>query len=236
MLMRVGADGSGASYEPQSSPTANSSKSNSPRNGQPDSRPAATSPSQQATRTALRAYRPGNATSKQNLENALWKEALSSAPAPKLLDNPSAYEAEGAKLQREYGGSLPSGMAPADLDSMWATAAANARARYDQAPVVRALQRYGDATLGTRPKGQGASNSPVTTNAQNAALAQVMDYYMAQHGQYAIPGAAAYSAEERRALTDPQGLAAAEQAFEQAHLSAAARCAANRASRACPWR
>src|SRR5215469_2523894 len=220
MLMRVAADGSGASYEPQSSSAPNSPKSTSPKTGQQDSRPAATGPSQQATRTALRAYRPGNATSKQNLENALWKEALSSASAPKLLDRPSAYEAERAKLQREYGGSLPSGMTPADLDSTWASAAANARARYDQAPAVRALQRYGEAALGKRPRGQAAPDSTITTNTQNAALGQVMDYYMAQQGQYAIPGTAAYSAEERKALTDPKGLAAAEQAFEQAHLSA----------------
>src|SRR5215472_1099259 len=42
MLMRVAADGSGASYEPQSSSAPNSPKSTSPKTGQQDSRPAAT--------------------------------------------------------------------------------------------------------------------------------------------------------------------------------------------------
>ena len=213
-MIRVLADGGGATYEPH--PTT----STPPNNHRPPARAATPSAAQQATRAALRQYSAGNAVAKKNLETALWHEALSSASARRLLDDPATYQAERARLEQEYGKSLPKGMTSTALDSVWASTVANARATADQAPTTRALQQYGQAKLAKRTKGQPAPNSTVTKNAQRAVLAQVMDYYMAQHGQYFVPGSAGYSKEQATALADRKGLAAAEQTFEQAHVAA----------------
>jgi hypothetical protein len=212
-MIRVMTGGGGATYEPQAYA---STKTNS----HPAARPATPSPAQQATRGALRNYAAGKAGANKELETALWHEALSGASAARLLSSTAAYAAERAKLQQEYGGSLPKGMTRTGLDSAWASTVANARANFDQAPTARALQQYGHAKPAKRPKGQPPQNEPVTTKAQHAALAQVTDYYMAQHGQYFVPGTTGYTKEQAKALADPKGLAAAERAFEQAHVAA----------------
>jgi hypothetical protein len=212
-MVRIVADGGGVSYQPP--PTTTSSSSSTPASGSPHgTRSAPLSPAQKATCTALDNYRSNKPATQQKLETALWNEALSGASATQLLNHPAAYRAEAAKLQQEYSGSLPKGT----LDKVWASAAANARARYDQAPTTRALQQCGNAKLHT--KGGPAPNSAATTNAQRASLAEVMDHYMAEHGQYFVPGTAGYASEEAKALADPKGLAAAERAFEQAQNAA----------------
>jgi hypothetical protein len=198
MIVRFTADG-GAPFEP--------SPSTSSPNDRQGARRVGASSAQKTTRTAVGNYNSNKPATKQTLEVALWNEALSTASAQRLLNDPMTYQAESAKLQGKYAASLPKGV----LDSAWASAAANARAKFDQAATTRALREYGQA----KPRKAGQPNSTTTTNAQKAALAQVMDDYMAQHGQYFIPGTASYANEEQKALDDPKGLVAAQRAFTQ---------------------
>jgi hypothetical protein len=204
-MVRILADGGSVSY--QRHPTTSSPSSTSASRTPHGTRSTPTS-------AALTTYRPSKQATQQNLETALWNEALSEASATRLLNDPAAYRAEAAELQQEYGGSLPKRA----LDKLWASAVVNARVRYDQGPTTRALQQYGNAKR--HSKTGPAPNSALTGNAQRAAWAEVMDEYMARHGQYFVPGTGDYASEEAKALADPKGLAAAEQAFEHAQNAA----------------
>src|SRR5215467_1624464 len=150
-MIRVMTDGGGATHEPQASSST-----------KPTPHPTTPSPGHQATRAALRNYAAGKTGSKNELETALWHEALSSASSGRLINSTAAYTAERGKLQQEYGSSLPKGMTRAGLDSVWASTVANARANSDQAPTTRALLQYGQAKLAERPKDQSAPKGSVT--------------------------------------------------------------------------
>jgi hypothetical protein len=97
-------------------------------------------------------------------------------------------------------------MTPAQLDSAFATGAAQALGQIDQANTTKALTQYGQA----KTANPSAPDSTATATAQNAVFVQVVDTYMAQQGQYFTPGTTGYTAEEQKMLADPTGLARAE--------------------------